>query len=77
MLEEVLDDAKLLIHPVILFTLGFLAADKLEHIGDDWQGLATESCHTIGFGHGQLYQVSFPWHPRPGIFVVRRSVSLR
>ena len=35
MLKEVLDDAKLFLHTVILLALGILAADKLENVGDD------------------------------------------
>ena len=70
MLEEVLDDAKLLLHPVILFTLGILAADELEPIGDNRQELATESRHSVGFGHGQLYQVT----EGPGDAVVVASI---
>ena len=70
MLEEVLDDAKLLLHPVILLTLGILTADEQENIGDDWQGLATESRHSVGFGHGKLYQVT----EGPGDAVVVASI---
>ena len=70
MLEEVLNDAKLLLYPVILFTLDILAADELENIGDDGQGFTTESRHSVGFGHGQLYQVT----EGPGDAVVVASI---
>ena len=52
MLEQILDDAKLLLHTVIFLALGILAADKLEHIGYDGQVFLTEAHHSVCFRHG-------------------------
>ena len=70
--KEPPDDVDLFEHAAVgsvTFLRLFCSGDKLERIGDDRQGVAVKAFYVVGFGQGELHEVSE--RPRHGIAVAR------
>ena len=75
--KEPPDDVDLFEHTAVrsvTFLRLFCSGDKLERIGDDRQGVAVKAFYAVGFGQGELHEVSE--RPRHGIAVAREITFL-
>ena len=75
--KEPPDDVDLFEHAAVrsvTFLRLFCSGDKFERLGDDRQGVAVKAFYAVGFGQGELHEVSEC--PRHGIAVAREITFL-